>query len=395
MTEFVSRRALEERCRLPGLAALRPDPEQGLTAVRRLLKRGWDGEGGPVRLGRAESVLVLGLDAISYELAARLWSPDSLVPLTSTFPSTSVVAWLSTMTGLGVEGHEVPGVVYYEGGAGGLFHCFRDFVLESGWDWSKTVPASAVRFGPWPTFFDDARGAERVAHAGDLVNWAGRWCDAILHGAEVRNPRVDWAEIRFDPGRIIEWAVGEVEATVRGRRRGLPLLSFTMLNFDDYVHFHGYPRALEDALVRLEESVLRWKREGHTVVAVSDHGMIPNRVAPAVFDAWEEINGPRLCLRPVGGAGRVRWSYPRPGKEAEVHGRLAELLGGNALVVRRDELGGYGLLAVEGRVREALGEVVTVALGEEFPVPDPSYVYEHGSVTPAEMLVFLSVWEGD
>jgi hypothetical protein len=81
--------------------------------------------------------------------------------------------------------------------------------------------------------------------------------------------------------------------------------------------------------------------------------------------------------------------YPHPQHEARIAGALSDALGDDALVVARDELSGTGLT---GRLPEGAGEVVVVATGSRFPVPDAMYRFEHGSATAAEMVVPLAVW---
>lgn len=112
---------------------------------------------------------------------------------------------------------------------------------------------------------------------------------------------------------------------------------------------------------------------------------------PASAD-WEAVGGPALCRLPVGGAGRVRWWYPRPGRVAEVRERFADMLGPDALVLTRDRLVDLGLVARNGALVDRLGEVVALAVGRRFPPIDPRDRYEHGSITEDEMLVPLGVW---
>lgn len=391
---FINRKALEKKCGFDDFMGVKPDICQGLNLIRPLISQAWNNYTGPLVPGRGDSLIVLGVDAISYDIANRVWSPDLLIPLTSSFPSTSVVAWLSAMTGLDVSEHEVPGVVYYLKEANGLFHCFRDIGLTYGKNWSKSHPASSVCLGPWTTIFHDIKKGACVAHAGDLLNWPGRWSQALLSGATVIQPQIDFSTIRFDPSKLVNWAVTGIEKTICKRQPNFPLFSWTMLNFDDYVHFNGYSTELTDALCYLEKAILRWIRQGHTVVAHSDHGMVPNYISTKVLDEWELISSLEFCRLPAGGAGRVRWLYPLRKRETEIYDRLRKLLNNHALVLWREELTNYGLLTVTENIKERIGEIVVIALDSFFPVPDLNYIYEHGSITSDEMIVPLAVWQG-
>src|SRR5438105_8040001 len=91
----------------------RPHDRQHLGLVRRLLVDLFERPARAlVPLGREESVVVVGVDAISWDVASACWSPERLVPLTTTSPSTSACAWVSALTGLGPADSGVAGAVY-------------------------------------------------------------------------------------------------------------------------------------------------------------------------------------------------------------------------------------------------------------------------------------------
>src|SRR5207244_1944582 len=137
------------------------------------------------------------------------------------------------------------GVVYYLPDAGTCFHVFLDQGLEP-------VELPPRRITDAPTFFERARdaGVRCLANPGELANWPSAWTDAILRGAERVPSPTDWKALRHDPVAAADAAVRETEAALG---RG-PLLVWTFVNFDDYLHRRGYDQPVLEALARLERA---------------------------------------------------------------------------------------------------------------------------------------------
>jgi hypothetical protein len=133
----------------------------------------------------------------------------------------------------------------------------------------------------------------------------------------------------------------------------------------------------------LEDEARGWAAAGWTVVAHSDHGQVPARPESALAVAWAAVDTPGDCVLPAGGAGRVRWLYPRPGREDAVHARLADAMGDAAVVVRASQL---------DLPPDRVGSVVGIATSPRFPVPDPGLHYEHGGTDTDEMIIPFAVW---
>jgi hypothetical protein len=402
---WVGRDELIDRCRLDGLPGMRPDHDQALTSVHPLLLRmlgeeGWTPRvGDTVRVPPGRALVVLAMDGVGFDLAARVWTPDLSWPLTSTFPSTSATAWLTSTTGLGVDRHLVPGP-YYAVAAGGreevLFDCFSDRPLASsnGHGPPGEAPGGEPVVGPGPTVFEAATGAGAAAVAvlGDLASVPGRWSAAVLRGAAPLPPQEPVAGLRLRPSDMVAAAVGDVERALGELPADRPTLLWAFVHVDPYAHAFGYDEAFAGAVASAQEAARRWSGRGHVVVAHADHGLTPSRLDPGLHALWEDVNDPSRCRLPSGGAGRVRWSYPRAGAEDEVAGRLAEGLGGEAAVLRREDLERLGLLRLSDGLRGRIGEVVALATGDRFPIPDREGRAEHGSVSPEEMLVPFAVW---
>jgi hypothetical protein len=331
------------------------------------------------------TVVVLALDGINDSAARGVWSQARLEALTSTFPTTSVTAWLTAATGLAPADHGVLGVVYYLPEAGTCFHVFLDRALGPG-----ELPPRRITDAL--TFFERARdeGVRCLANPGELASWPSAWTDAILRGAERVASATDWTALRHDPVGAADAAIRETEAALGPG----PRLVWTFVNFDDYLHRRGYDEPVLEALARLERAAAGWVAAGHAVVAYADHGLVESVADDEARQAWTEVTGPELCRCPPGGAGRVRWAYPRAGKADELAEAVTAILDGRGIVTRREELIAMGLLGDTELVAARVGEVVAVATGRASPLSDPDAPFDHGSWEREEMLVPLAIWSG-
>jgi hypothetical protein len=352
--------------RLAGGRGMRPHPGQSIAAIARVLSE-YPGD-----------LAVLAFDGVGWEIAETVFRPDLLIPLTSVFPSTSISAWLTALTGRPVNEHRVPGVSFRAAGKQASYDCFA----------AEGRPPTG-REPPRPVFGELARRGVRCSvNLGELATWPAYWRDLLSAGARVLPAAADWDRLRDDPRGMADAAIAELN---RAAAAG-PGLIWSWINADDHVHAHGYTPELLQALRRLGEFAGQLAGRGRTVLAFADHGLVPSSCPAGLQDGWAAVTGPDLCVLPPGGAGRVRWCYPRPGRAGEVAARLSALLGDSALVVTPQWLAGAGLLAVDESLAWALGDVVCIALDARFPVPDPGAAFEHGSITPGEMVVPLAVW---
>jgi len=234
-----------------------------------------------------------------------------------------------------------------------------------------------------------AAGVSSTACLGDLATWPGPWLNAIVRGAHPVKPLVAWRPLRLDASAITRWAIDEVRRTVGQAGSGVVWIH---VDYDPYIHRSGPDDGLRQALTALEEAVSEWTSRGCAVLAYSDHGLTPNASPDKLMRLWENISAPELCWLPPGGAGRVRWMYPKPAREREVRQRLVEALDGDGIVCTYRELVDLELLPDDAATARRLGSVIALASGPRFPVPQPSDTYEHGSCTAEEMFAFVSTW---
>lgn len=387
--DWLSPEEIVRSCELSLPGSLGPRSDQSVHCVRGLIRRWAVAPEWP--LGRLDDkgLIVLAVDSLGYHAARDLITADEFVCLTSTFPSTSAVSWVSSVTDCQSWEHRVSGPVGLQPGVEGVYSILRAFAYI--WD-GGTMATRPARPDPFPalaTAFDDviAGGWGAAVLLGDFDNVCGRWTELLGGGGRRIRSSVDFAAIRSN-GPMVARAV--IEQVDRERATGGRQCLWAYVNLDEHAHRYGYDAGFGTAVRSLADAARRWSAGGHTVVLYSDHGQVPNKVTASDVARFDAIANATWCRLPPGGAGRVRWIYPRAGREEMLMSRMRDLLGEDAIVCHRDELPELGLVPAPGL--PGSGEIVLIATGAAFPVPDPSYVFEHGSFTEGEMLVPLAVW---
>jgi hypothetical protein len=332
-------------------------------------------------LDRADrGVVVLAVDGLAYSVAAEHWQPSTLDLLHSTVPSTSTTAWFTSVTGVGPEQHGLPGMVFRLPADGTLVYAVNGTTLATG---PADPGARPGLLWPHPTVFQRS-GVRCVALGRELNDLTGPWAPAVLAGCEritVTEPSRLAAQAA-DPRALVAGVASDVTEVLAE-----PMLLWAYVNLDDYVHRHGYDDAVRTALTQLAGHAEQWAADGWTVLAHADHGQVRCEPDPDLVRAFAAVDDPADCLVPAGGAGRIRWLYPKPGRTERVADRLADALGDAARVLPASEV--PELRALPGRV----GPVVAIAASPRFPVPDPTLRYEHGGLDDDEMHVPFAVWQ--
>lgn len=379
--------ALVDECRRPGLPGIVPSERLSLAAVPGLLL---------AELARCErGVIVLGVDGLSHGVAGRCWATAELSYLTSTFPSTSATAWLTALTGRGPVEHGVPGMVHRVGP--GLVHAVTGETLAGDPPGGVRHHLELVR--PRTTVFERAagNGVRCLSLGRELDHLSGPWARALLRGAAPAGAATpdELAEQAAAPDRLVAAVSAQVRAVTCDVPAGERTLLWTYVNLDDHIHACGYDAAVVSAMEQVDELARSWAASGWTVVAHSDHGQVPVRPDPELARAWASLDDPAECELPAGGAGRVRWLHPRPGRELTLRARLADVLGDAAVVLPAAALTAPSPLALPPSLAlppRRVGAVVAIAASERFPVPDPSLRYEHGATDVDEMIIPFAVW---
>jgi hypothetical protein len=341
-------------------------------------------------LDRADrGVVVLAVDGLAYAVAAEHWRPGTLDRLRSTVPSTSTTAWLTSVTGVGPERHGLPGMVFRLPADGTLVYAVSGTTLATGPADPQGRPGL---LWPQPTVFQRAaaRGVRCVALGREMDGLTGPWAAAVLAGCTrvAVTERARLAEQAARPLALVAGVTGDVAQVLATGPHDRPMLVWAYVNLDDYVHRHGYDDAARAALAALAEHAEGWTAGGWTVLAHADHGQVRCAPDPDLVRAFAAVDDPADCLVPAGGAGRIRWLYPKPGRTERVADRLADALGDAARVLPAGQVPELNRPGLAGRV----GPVVAIAASPRFPVPDPALRYEHGGFDDDEMHVPFATW---
>jgi type I phosphodiesterase/nucleotide pyrophosphatase len=362
-----------------------------------------------IELGPARSLAVLAVDGLGYGLAAQWLAPDVLIPLTTTFPSTTTTALAASLTGRTPSGHGVIGVQYLHPDGARGYNCITGEITEPN-------SAGAIRPSPDPvttTAFTTLRdlGIPSFSLPGELAALSAQWRKLALDGSTVVAGSTECGSTgragstgldgqvpgSGPPGPPGERGVDEiVDAVTRDlrevldRHRGAPVWAY--LNLDDHLHRHGPDHDIERACQAINSLAMALSAEGTAVLLYTDHGCAASRPSAATMAVWDEVSSQRTCRLPAGGAGRARWLYPRIGAAQSVADELRARLP-DAVVTSPAELSRWGLVEAGSIGYARLGEVVLLARGPDFPVPEPELAFEHGSLTAQEILVPLAVWQ--
>ncbi|MBR1158082.1 alkaline phosphatase family protein [Bradyrhizobium elkanii] len=371
---------LTAACAAPDWGGVLPHPVHSLSAIRPVIEQAFAGQSSTCPLGSRETLIVLVVDGLSFPVAERAWSPSRLAALTSTCPSTTSTALLSATTGRLPSEHGVLGVAFYDEAAGGMFNCYTDEAPDG------------FSLGELTTMFSALRErVDCVAHIGALATTPGRWCKAVVEGAEIAPPSVDWHAIANEPAAMVAAVVGELETTLR-RRRSRPLLVWAHINLDSAIHLRGYGEAVCDAVKTLGRAAERWADSGHTVIAHSDHGLVEIADSARARRLAALLRGTETCRAESGGAGRLLWGYPRAG--SALMEQCRDLAGDFAAIMHRDALLASGAVADTAAARRRIGEVVVVATRIEFPIFSRGHIFEHGGFSRDEMIAPIAIWAG-
>ncbi len=321
------------------------------------------------RMSHNTHQIVFALDGIPGKLVDSLWQTPVIERWQAVFPTTSTTGWLSSLTGLSVEEHGIPGVMFrYSDHPDSLINIcqYQDDAL--------TIPTDNI--------FHDARRCGYLPQAiiGDLIPIEGTWTRALLHGAEIIDQT---AFFTISPPQSLRVLLDALERAIESalRRASTPSLIWIFIDVDHYIHTRGYDAYVKAFLYGINEIATELAQQGYDAIAHSDHGLVP-----VIHDEHIARQIARLCKQfdaTMGGAGLTRWFYVSDENIAEFQHALTACLGEFAEVVPATEL---------DDVHSRAGDLFLIARGERFIAPR-NYQYEHGSRQPNELDVFYAVWE--
>ncbi|TXH76038.1 MAG: hypothetical protein E6Q88_02920 [Lysobacteraceae bacterium] len=325
------------------------------------------------RAGSGHDVIVLALDGIPLTLARAHWPRARIEGMDSVFPSTSATAWLSSLSGMTVEEHGIPGVVFRTRETG-LINIYRHHnaldVPDRG-----NIFADAV-----------AAGYRAIAISADLEAAPCAWLDVLLRGAErIGRDRFYAGDTAQRPEHIVE----SIRAAVRRERdkSQQPNLIWCFVEVDRHIHRHGYDADVLRLLDLVDALAVEWARTGAMVIAHSDHGLVPTQHDPEIAAAIEASAHEFGCH--LGGAGRTRWFYPEPGDRERMLARLQQRFAGIARVCASEEM-----FLAGSEILYRVGSVLLIAETGQFATFD-GHRFDHGSCLSDEIEVPFAHWNGD
>ena len=349
-------------------------------------------------------VLVL-LDAVGYlQLQRILAEEDSafrrlaqagrLVPLTSVFPSTTVVALTTLWTGRTPLGHGFLGtklLLPEQGVLANMLHLSPAAHDQSeellDWDWEPekfvTVPSLAQQL--------TAGGVQTIAYT-YLPHLAGSLSRIFLRGMTKVQGYIGFGDLWINLRRTLV------------RRQNEPLfVSAYWGSTDSLAHLYGadvepFRAELRHLARALEEDFLTplpaAAREGTLLIITADHGHTATPPERIVYLSDHPTLQQTLLLPPAGEP-RAAYLYVRPGQTERLRAYVTEHLAGRFLLLEMEQVLAAGLFGPDEPtpdVRARLGDFLLLAqddsrlMVEEKPVPFHGH---HGSLTPEEMLVPL------
>jgi hypothetical protein len=353
-------------------------------------------------------VVLLVLDGLGYlqfqrvlegvPFFGRLMERGRLIPLTSTFPSTTVTALTTLHSGRTPLEHGFVGTRLFLSAAGTLANMLRlsplvsplyEELLDWGWQPEQfvTVPSLESQLA--------AAGVECVAHTHHIYLNSGL-SDILMRDAGEKNGFFGLGDL----------AIG-LRHTLLARQHQRLFVSAYWSAIDTLGHAYG-PTAepcqaelrllgqslMEDLLDKLPAAA----RQGTVLVLVADHGQVPTPPAEAVdLSAHPLLN--RMLFLPPAGESRAAYLYARPGQKEALRDYLLEHLSDRFTSLETDralEAGLFGPPTADLELRGRLGDWLLLAHGNSRLVGEEEKNLKmyghHGSLLAEEMVVpFLMV----
>jgi hypothetical protein len=331
-------------------------------------------------LPQASRVCLLLVDGLGWDLlrkhadAAPFLSGLAGRALTAGFPATTVTSLTSLGTGRPPGQHGMLGYQVRIPATGHLLNLLR---------WDKSV--DPIEWQPGDTIFERAAaagiGAFRVA--------SGAFRHSGLSAAAMRGADYRPAET---PGAL----VARTAAAVAERPRALAMV------YTGDVDSTGHALGCESAAWRfqlshtdrLAEQLAGALPAGTALYVTADHGMVD--VPPGQRTDADTVPELRAGVSLLGGEGRARHVYARPGAAADVLAAWQAVLGERAWTVSREEAIDAGWFGpVDWDLAARIGDVISAARGSAAVVAtvteprESALIGMHGSLTPADQRVPL------
>jgi Type I phosphodiesterase / nucleotide pyrophosphatase len=347
-----------------------------------LASLGVPAEADALGLPSADRVCVLVIDGLGWDLLAahRGSAPflaglmDAGRSLTAGFPATTATSLSSLGTGRVPGQHGVLGYQVRVPATGQLLNALR---------WDSSV--DPVMWQPGRTIFERAAAAGVSAYrvAQGSLERTGLSA-AAMRGADYRAANT--------PGAL----VGRAAEALASQPRGLAMVYTGDL--DGAGHACGSSSAAWRYQLRhsdlLAEQLAAALPPGTALYITADHGMVDVPAQDRVdADLVTEL---RLGVALLGGEGRARHVYARPGAAGDVLAAWHDQLGQRAWIASREQAIDEGWFGpVDQRVADRIGDVIAAFRGNAAVVAtvaeprESALIGMHGSLTPAEQRIPL------
>lgn len=330
---------------------------------------------------RRKHIVIFGIDGIPYDLALQSWHHAKTTKMRSVFPTTSSSAWLSSLSGMSLDSHGVPGVIFkvHDQNVDLLnifnYHC-PSLNLEI-----ENIFSDAISFGYIP-----------LSILGDLEDYDCAWRDLLLrYSRQISGYKFYTAENDGENsmdltrlGHDIRQAILE---SIGFYSPSSPSLLWCFVEIDRHIHRYGYDEHVTQFLELIEQIAIELTQRNAIVVAHSDHGLTQTIHDSRIEQFIEQLQGQYNFS--LGGAGRTRWLYLRTDTDEK---KLIDELTRNlppSIVLRNAS----DLFSMDSLSFNRVGQILLIAQETNFLAP-PNYNFDHGSYTSREIYVPFSHWGG-
>jgi len=348
-------------------------------------------------------LLLLLIDGLGYlhlqELRARY--PDlflsrwiergALIPITTTFPPTTVTALSSLSTGLTPLSHGMLGYRLFLKETAGITNMIRLSLL------GNVRSDSALRAGidletflGTPTFYQNLATNGVATHVVLARQIARSGLSTLLYAGSAHiRPAAGFPDMLVAARQILDRTPGDV------------LVTLYWGGVDGVAHHYGPFTEEADAEIRAADDALRRAFEGREadtlLLITADHGFVPMDERDYIDVSEDSDLMANLLLPPVGES-RASYLYVKHGRKRAVTEHLVDRLGDRAVCIDAEqalESGLFGSGPENPQARDRIGDLVVVAtdsVGLYYPYPDAARLRGmHGGLTAREMIVPLIV----
>lgn len=318
---------------------------------------------------------------INHPLRLIDWNPKIDI-LTSTFPSTSNVAWTSIITGDIPSNNWIVWVSYKL--AEWSYVWLSDSISKIDWksvaseieleDAYKDVGKTIFQKLPWKHTYYWKHGEAR--------NWINsRLHQVISRGATLIRPGTQGDDY-YNIDKIIT-DVSEHLSWIPDAN--IPWLDWVYIDLDNYIHRFGYDGRINEFFEKLFAIIDRYKGMWYEILLCSDHWQIDQWIVETnIFEKSKESN---LFEIMTSWAGRTLFFYPKCWKEKAALKWVKNIVWDTWVILDKNGVIDLWFFDNTELVSERVWSIIAIATWPWFPSTWIWNTHEHWSISPEEMLV--------